>query len=290
MKQILCLIYLPLTLNLVTLHSTFSQNLNSQIISNSDSLFSNHLNRNVKLTLLRPVDRKAFSWSVLLMFDGQDFHGVQVEKALINFQKSNPSVPLLIVGIEANKDRIYEYGTAGQADYAHRGNKAKSTTSFVMDELVPFLKDQFPVSANRKDWGIAGFSLGGLMALDIAWHYSEIFSKTGVFSGSFWWRSKALDDGYHDNDRIMHKIIRDSIYRPPLSFWFQTGTLDETDDRDGDGIIDSIDDTLDLIAELERKHFVWGKDVYYREVEGGEHNQKTWAQVFPEFLEWSYSK
>ena len=134
----------------------------------------------------------------------------------------------------------------------------------------------------------AGFSLGGLMALDIAWNQPDIFAKTAVFSGALWWRKKAIEDGYDDADRIMHAQIRNSINKPDLKFWFQCGGKDETDDRDGDGIIDSIQDTLECIAELERKGYAWNKDISYLEMPHGEHNIPTWSLALPQFLVWAF--
>jgi len=40
---------------------------------------------------------------------------------------------------------------------------------------------------------------------------------------------------------------------PGLKFFFECGTADETEDRNGNGIIDSIDDTKDLISALINK-------------------------------------
>jgi len=73
-----------------------------------------------------------------------------------------------------------------------------------------------------------------------------------------------------------------------LRLWFQTGTRDETADRDGNGVIDAIQDTTELIDELVAKGFQRGIDVAYRESEGGEHHESTWARVLPEFLQWSF--
>ena len=104
-----------------------------------------------------------------------------------------------------------------------------------------------------------------------------MFNKVGVFSGSFWWRSKELGKGYTDGDRIMHSIIRNTAARPALKFWLQTGTKDETADRNKNGIIDSIDDTVDLIRELENKGYTRPADIQYVEMVGGTHNVATWA-------------
>ena len=123
---------------------------------------------------------------------------------------------------------------------------------FIKSELLPAIHKLTGIE-HFASTAFAGFSLGGLSALDIAWHNPELFDKAGIFSGSFWWRSKDLNKGYTDSDRIMHSIIRQTQAKPGLKIWLQTGTKDETADRNKNGIIDSIDDTVDLIEELELK-------------------------------------
>ncbi|HEY9116817.1 MAG TPA: esterase family protein, partial [Roseivirga sp.] len=70
-----------------------------------------------------------------------------------------------------------------------------------------------------------------------------------------------------------------------LKFWFEAGTKDEESDRNNNGIIDSIDDTLDLISALKRKGYT-DSDILYLEIEGGEHNFNTWSEAFPKFISW----
>jgi predicted alpha/beta superfamily hydrolase len=125
--------------------------------------------------------------------------------------------------------------------------------------------------------------------MDIVWENPHLFSKVGVFSGSFWWRDKSYEEGYTDDlDRIMHKKIRNSNYKSGLKFWLECGTADETADRNNNGIIDSIEDTLDIITELKTKGYT-ENDIEYVEIEGGEHNFNTWKNAFPDFLEWVFS-
>ena len=136
----------------------------------------------------------------------------------------------------------------------------------------------------------APFSLGGLSAFDIAWNYPHVFSTAGVFSGSFWWRSKSYDQGYDDSsDRIMHKLVRATDSKSKQRFWFECGSEDEYADRNNNGVIDSIEDTLDIISELEILGFEKGKDLRYLEIPGGHHNEETWAQAMPDFLRWAFS-
>ncbi|MEJ7666534.1 MAG: hypothetical protein WKG07_46960 [Hymenobacter sp.] len=48
----------------------------------------------------------------------------------------------------------------------------------------------------------------------------------------------------------MHSLVAARLARPGQQFWLQAGTHDETNDRNGNGVIDAIDDTLDLLAAL----------------------------------------
>ena len=125
--------------------------------------------------------------------------------------------------------------------------------------------------------------------MDIGWNNPKFFSKIGVFSGSFWWRQKSEEEGYVDeNDRIMHNIVRAGTYKKGMKFWIEAGTNDEISDRNNNGIIDAIDDTLDLIKELEKKGYKKPQDIVYEEVKGGEHNAKTWSKILPNFLIWAF--
>jgi enterochelin esterase-like enzyme len=66
--------------------------------------------------------------------------------------------------------------------------------------------------------------------------------------------------------------------------------MDETKDRNNNGIIDSIDDTLDLIKELETKGYQREKDIFYLELPDGHHDVATWGRAMPVFLKWGWGR
>jgi len=107
-----------------------------------------------------------------------------------------------------------------------------------------------------------------------------------------WWRSLDHKDDKYDDElhRIMHQQIKKGKYHPNLKFFFSTGSLDETHDRNNNGIIDSIDDTIALIDDLESLGYNNGKDIRYLNYEDGKHDIATWARAMPEFLKWGWSK
>jgi uncharacterized damage-inducible protein DinB len=135
---------------------------------------------------------------------------------------------------------------------------------------------------------MAGFSLGGLSAFDLVWHHPDAFVRAGVFSGSFWWRHRALGAGYTDADRIMHGLVRARQPHPNHRFWLQTGTLDEHNDRNKNGVIDSIEDCLDMVGELINLGLNAQQAIRYVQVEGGHHHPDTWGRVMPDFLVWAF--
>ena len=227
--------------------------------------------------------------NLLLINDGQDLRTMKFENILEAL--SGVIVPLLCVGIHCGEDRRNEYGTANALDYLGRGTKAGLYNRFIFEELLPFIKKESGISS-FKEKSFCGFSLGGLSALDIVWNHAEEFVKVGAFSGSFWWRSVSQDDPefIEEDHRIMHQEIRNGKYYPWLKFYFETGTLDELADRNNNGIIDSIDDTLSLINELVKKGYNPETDISYTELKDGHHDVATWARAFPDFLKWGWGK
>lgn len=262
----------------------------SHILVEQKAIASVHLKRYVIVDCYLPKNiSNPGELSLLVMNDGQDLEDMPFVPMLNGLLSSGQITPLFCVGIHANKYRKDEYGTAATTDYAGRGTKAKAHQLFVVEELIPFLMKEYGVEAFRQK-AIAGFSLGGLSAIDTAWNYPDVFSTVGVFSGSLWWRMKDLDDDYDDDQhRIMHQQIRKGQYQPGMRFYFTTGSLDETADRNGNGIIDSIDDTTDLIKELEALGYEKEKDVRYVNDEAGKHDVATWGKALPSFLLWGWS-
>jgi len=86
----------------------------------------------------------------------------------------------------------------------------------------------------------------------------------------------------------MHKLVREGAYTDGMKFFFQTGNQDETMDRNKNGIIDSIDDTLDLIDELTTLGYDAENDIRYLELPDGRHDVPTWGRAMPQFLKWGW--
>ncbi len=273
-----------------TIFETMKTGKTKTVLKESIIIDSPPLERDVKVDIYLPAQLSApGSMSLLLINDGQDMEKLGLEAILEGLYENDEIASVLCVGIHAGSGRKMEYGTASMADFKGRGARASNYSRFIFDTLIPYIRRQY-ARQGFKEKAFAGFSLGGLSALDIVWNHPHEFSKVGVFSGSFWWRTKDKgDDTYDDStDRIIHQEIRKGNYYPWLKFFFECGAADEEDDRNNNGIIDSIDDTLDLIKELSAKGYDTNNDIHYLQLDDGRHDIDTWARSMPVFLKWAF--
>jgi enterochelin esterase-like enzyme len=275
-----------------TIFDAMSIEKSTNIRRESHALSSVPLDRTVDVDFYFPADLPDMRMtSLLLINDGQDLGRMGLTAILDELFSRDLLAPLVCVGIHAGDSRKMEYGTAARADYQGWGAKADAYTRFIFDELVPAIRRKFRAPDFRQK-AFAGFSLGALSAMDIVWNHPQEFSRAGLFSGSFWWRTRDKGDPAYDEhtDRIMHAEVRGGSCYPWLKFFFECGTEDEQEDRNHNGVIDSIDDTRDLIKELTAKGYDEKRDIRYLEIAGGHHDVATWARAMPEFLLWAFPK
>lgn len=262
----------------------------SKIKEQDDTVYSRHLQKHIKLTILStPVPDDKNSFNLLLLNDGQDMKRLRLKEIIDSLYDKKLIQPLIVVAIHTT-DRMKELGITDYPDYKNNGTSAKKYSAFVYDELYFFIKKRTGVR-KFNSITIAGYSLGGLSAFDIAWDHADRIDKVGVFSGSFWYRDKDADvaDYSDDKNRLIINKIRSSRKRPGIKYWFYAGGEEEKDDRDNDGIIDVVDDTRDLISVLKSKN-ISDDDILFTEVKRGKHDHASWSHVFPNFLIWAVGK
>ena len=278
---------LPFTLVLLVL----TAGCKSKIKQQDDEIYSRHLQKHVKLTIINtPMPDDKSTLNLLILNDGQDIEKFRVKEIVDSLYRKKLIQPLLVVGIHAG-DRMQEYGVSGYPDFKNNGTKAGYYADFIDDELYPFAKKKATVR-KFKTVVMAGCSMGGLSAFDIAWDKSDKIDKVGIFSGSFWWRDKddKAADYSDDKDRIIINKIRSSKKKPHLQYWFYAGSKEEDGDRDKDGIIDAIDDTKDLVELIKTKNVCSPDDIKLTIDPDGKHDYPWWSKQLPAFLVWAFGK
>jgi iron(III)-enterobactin esterase len=254
---------------------------------------SEFLDNSREITLFLPPGYQASGnrrYPVLYLNDGQDVEALQLRYTLARLVAGRQMKPVIVVAIPTNAERLQEYGTAVTANAQGLGKKAKLYGRFVTEEIRPLINGRFRTLTDPANTAVLGASLGGLSAFDIGWNHPDLFGIVGVFSGSFWWRAGEEATQITPGALIMHEVVRRSDRQtgPRLRIWLQAGTRDEVADRDQNGVIDAIQDTVELMDELTAAGYRPGIDVVYHETTGGRHDYETWAKLLPTFLHWAF--
>lgn len=262
----------------------------------------------------------AIGYPVLYLNDGQDAEAVALQATLDALIGDGGIRPLIAVAIDMPRDRMGAYGFSDRARKRSLvsplrvgavGADAHAYSEWVATRLVPDIDARYRTRSHPDARAILGWSLGGANALNLGWQYPEVFANVGAFSPSLWLSPKPDDIAGIQASRFAQSMIAAGAYRPGSRFFFAVGDAEETDDRDGDGVIDVLDDARDLIdgwrvageAEPRAKglrqlghsvnpdHAAEAKraDASLFVFAGGRHEQAAWAAMLPVFLRWAHA-
>jgi enterochelin esterase-like enzyme len=260
-------------------------------VESIDDFYSFQLSNTRRIDIHLPPDYGRATdvrYPVLYLNDGQDALALHLAETLARLSAARKIDPIIAVAIHATADRMNEYGISNIPNAVGRGARAAAYAQFLIDELVPFIDRTYRTQSDAPHTALFGSSLGGLSAFDIAWYHSLRVGCVGACSASFWWRTDNSTRQAQQATRIAHQIVRAGPKRSGLRFWFETGTADEAADRDRNGVIDAIQDTLELMDALQSIGYRRDRELHYHEIKGGQHHQATWAQALPVFLQWAF--
>ncbi|MGH9607104.1 MAG: alpha/beta hydrolase, partial [Terracidiphilus sp.] len=209
------------------------------------------------------------TYPVLYMHDGQNlFDGEtsfvsgqtwQVREHADEAIEAGEAEPLIIVGVDHGGDwRIAEY--THERDWQLGGGDAAQYGLLLTRELMPWIAARYRVRGGRASTGMAGSSLGGLVTLYLGLRHAELFGRLGVLSPSVWWNHKSIL-GYV-NERAPE------IWERPR-MWLDVG------DREGGR---TLRDAEQLVRRLKANGWVAGETLHFEPIEGGMHNEASWAR------------
>jgi len=266
----------------------------------------------IRVRVYLPEDYRATQarYKVLYVNDGQDMEAVRMADVLRHLDALHAIERIIVVAVDMPPDRMAGYGlfdrSEGQAiatptRHGQVGANAERYARWLTAVVVPTIDARYRTLPMAEGRALLGWSLGALSAFGIGWQYPDVFGRVGAFSPSFWLAADATDSASVEDTRIVHRLVDASVPMARPRLFFGVGTEEETDDRDGDGVIDVLDDTRDLLEgwtasdgrpRRSVRDAMQGVD---REaavlfvLEGGRHQQSSWAQMLPAFLRWAYS-
>lgn len=186
--------------------------------------------------------------------------------------------PMIIVGIECGhegEERLSEYlpYPAERGYFSKFNGIGDATVRWILEEVKPMIDQEYRTYPFRECTGIAGSSMGGLMALFAAVHYNQCFSKAGCISSAIGFCMPAL----------MKDLYQDLI-NPDTRIYLSWGT------KEAYGITDTEKEDIESytyqcnkkVAERIRKS---NAQVKMRCQIGGSHCEADWEKLVPEFMD-----
>lgn len=220
-------------------------------------------------------ERQDSRYPVLYMQDGQNLF--DAERAYVPGQHwrmkeaadaaigERTAAPVIIVGVDhAGIGRMDEYTPVKDAKH-NGGGRAADYGRMLAEELKPQIDLRFRTLPDPANTGIAGSSLGGLVAMVLILQRRDVFSRAAAMSPSVWWGNRAILD------------MVDAYEGAPPRLWVDTGG------REG---VEALTDARALRDRIAAKN--WGDEAFhYYEDRRADHSERAWsrrARMVLEFL------
>ncbi len=192
---------------------------------------------------------------VLYMHDGQNilnpktsFAGMdwRVDETATKLIKGNKLEEIIIVGIYNTPDRLEEYSDS---------IKGNNYLKFIIEELMPFINSNYKTKTDKKNTGIMGSSMGGLISFLAVWKFPDVFGKAACLSSSF----------YYDDEKAI-KMVKDyKSEKKKIKIYIDHGE-------------DGLPRGQKMFCALSEKGFIIGTDIDYFYAPGAEHTENAWAE------------
>lgn len=229
-------------------------------------------NRRIHLYLPDNYDSTDERFAVLYMFDGHNLFydsdatfgkSLGLKDFLDNWWKG-----LIVVGIECAKDdwtRVREYAPYDLESniYGHIPGRGHQTFEWIASDLKPFIDSNYRTVPQREATAIAGYSMGGMMAMYGVLKFNHIFSKAAVISAAF---RPAM--------QLFRNDINNGVFNLDTRMFFSWGTNELQDEWDLEN----------RIREIEWLVQQKGIKTYLLRNEGGNHNEASWQHEVPHWM------
>jgi predicted alpha/beta superfamily hydrolase len=204
---------------------------------------------------------------VLYLHDGQNLFDPETSFIKGNYWRvgetadavidSGEVEPLVIVGIyNTGVKRLDEYTPV--EDKRLGGGRADAYGQMLVEELKPFVARQYRTLAGPENCGMGGSSLGGLVSMYLGLRYPDSFGKLAILSPSVWWHNRAI-----------LLTVEQLRVKTGQRIWLDIGTQEGRR---------ALPDARALKRLLVKKGWRPGKDLEYREIDGGKHSEYAWSE------------
>lgn len=209
---------------------------------------------------------KKEKFPVIYMHDGQNvFDHVESLKREWHLEEKLNDLhsEAIIVGIEHGGDKHRIDEMTPYPNDTHGGGHADDYLNFIINNLKPYVDENFKTLTDKENTTIFGSSVGGLISFYALLKHPEVFGNAGVFSPSFWFS----DDIYR---------LIETIEKIDGRVYFMAG------DHESQAMIPDLEKMEQLVLE----RIADPKQIHKKIVHNGHHNEKLWRTQFKDAYMW----
>ncbi|MCC3151828.1 alpha/beta hydrolase-fold protein [Hymenobacter sp. BT770] len=214
-------------------------------------------------------------YPVLYMQDGQNvfdnltaFAGEWGVDETLNLLQSNGQDPTgcIVVAIDNGPNRLDEYSPWNNPQYG--GGQGDLYVDFLVQTLKPYIDANYRTLTSRENTGVAGSSMGALIATYAALRYPAVFGKVGVFSPAYWFAAQPLFDYVHQHPA-----------NPSTRFYFVSGTTEST----------TMVPQMTAMRDSLLRGGVPAANLNFNTRADGQHAEWFWKREFPAAYSWLFA-
>ena len=251
-------------------------NANVSVISTTFQMPQLSRTRRVWIYLPTGYAGGARRYPVLYLQDGQNVFDTRtafagewgVDEALAQLQASgqDPTGCIVVAIDNGGAARLDEYSPWNNPQYG--GGQGEQYVDFLVQTLKPYIDQNYRTLAGREHTGIAGSSMGALIATYAALRYPAVFSKVGVFSPAFWFANAQL-----------HTYLRQHPANPDTRFYFVAGATESA----------TMVPYMRAVRDSLARAGVPAANLSFNTHTDGQHAEWYWRREFPAAYQWLYA-
>jgi len=230
--------------------------------------------RSIRLYLPSSYQTSEKRYPVIYMHDGQNLFDDMtantgewgVDESLNQLAEEN-RLEVIVVGIDNGGDfRMNELSPWQNKRFGEA--QGKQYMDFIVEIVKPYIDSNFRTRTGRLHTAIMGSSMGGLISHYAVHAYSDVFSKAGIFSPSYWYSQQVFSFTQSKKAPLNARL------------YVMYG------DEEGDGMIA---DTAKMQRQLRQQGHPRQNTLFKRVLEG-EHNEQLWRSEFSEAVQWLFQQ
>jgi predicted alpha/beta superfamily hydrolase len=248
---------------------------NVSIISTSFAMPQLGRSRRVWLYLPNDYATSTRRYPVLYLQDGQNIFDARtafagewgVDETLSQLQASGQDATgCIVVAVDNGANRLDEYSPWNNPQYG--GGQGDAYVDFLAQTLKPYIDANYRTLPGRENTGIAGSSMGALIATYAAVRYPAVYGKVGALSPAYWFARQPL-----------MQYLQQHPANPGTRFYFVSGITESA----------SMVADMSAVRDSLQRHGVPAANLHFNTRADGQHAEWFWRREFGPAYQWLYA-